>query len=89
MPFRAVESIATGPSVATAGLRRDVEGLAFEKKFRRGLSAEERAGRTEVDSVSASFCVEGPGFDGLVDATEEKASACVAIIRERIEFQPI
>jgi sugar/nucleoside kinase (ribokinase family) len=40
-------------------------------------------------AVSASFCVEGLGFAGLAAATEEKASARLAILRQRIEFQPM
>jgi sugar/nucleoside kinase (ribokinase family) len=39
-------------------------------------------------AVSASFCVERPGFSGLSAATREDATARLAILRQRIEFQP-
>ncbi|WP_051978784.1 carbohydrate kinase family protein [Edaphobacter aggregans] len=39
--------------------------------------------------VSASFCVEGRDFAGLVAATGEKASDHVAPLRQLVEFQPM
>ena len=40
-------------------------------------------------AVSASFCVERPGFSGLSAATREDATARLAALRQRIEFQPM
>jgi sugar/nucleoside kinase (ribokinase family) len=39
--------------------------------------------------VAASFCIEGLGFSGLAAATEEKAGARLAMLRPRVEFQPM
>jgi sugar/nucleoside kinase (ribokinase family) len=40
-------------------------------------------------AVSASFCVERPGFSGLSAATREDATARLAALRQRIEVQPM